>query len=241
MIKNFLTSSRISALLAVLLIFSVLNSSLASAHSGSKHNVMDEGLEWEFEFESFEDIPKELLDPNYYSEDEIIKIPEEYLNPYHEDALYTTNNPYGNDYNGGFQTFAIGAAAGVYFIPGIGQIAITVTGALVIGGATIAAGSWLYNQVSAYFTEKAYQDAKKDGKKTANHSTSTSRSLPTTGKAHSSKDKIKDGKVEQRRYYDKNGKADVDIDYTDHGNPKLHPKVPHRHDWINGKRSLKWY
>lgn len=45
----------------------------------------------------------------------------------------------------------------------------------------------------------------------------------------------KDGKLKERRYFDKNGKPDMDIHYTDHGNPKKHPKVPHRHDWKNGR------
>lgn len=43
-------------------------------------------------------------------------------------------------------------------------------------------------------------------------------------------------------FFDKNGRAQKDIDYTDHGNPKEHPQVPHEHkwDWIdpnNPKRS----
>ena len=29
----------------------------------------------------------------------------------------------------------------------------------------------------------------------------------------------------------KKGRAKKDIDYTDHGNPKDHPKVPHEHFW----------
>lgn len=135
------------------------------------------------------------MNPNYYVEDEIIYIPEEYLNPYHPDALGITFT-YENTGNGEFQTFAIPAAAGVYFIPGIGQVAITATGAVIIGGAVIAAESWLYNQVSAYFAEKAYEKAKNDGTKTSNHSTqstSTKISLPTTEKALSSKD-LKDSK-----------------------------------------------
>lgn len=37
-----------------------------------------------------------------------------------------------------------------------------------------------------------------------------------------------DGKVVRRRYYDENGNAYKDIDYTDHGFPKTH-KVPHVH------------
>ena len=40
----------------------------------------------------------------------------------------------------------------------------------------------------------------------------------------------------QERYYDENGEAKMDVDYTNHGNPKRHPKVPHRHRWVNGRR-----
>lgn len=39
--------------------------------------------------------------------------------------------------------------------------------------------------------------------------------------------------VKQRRYYDKNGKVDLDIDYRIAGKYKF----PHRHTWSNGKRS----
>lgn len=37
--------------------------------------------------------------------------------------------------------------------------------------------------------------------------------LPKTGKKYSSKDLIVNGKVKQRRYYGKNGKVELDIDY----------------------------
>lgn len=39
------------------------------------------------------------------------------------------------------------------------------------------------------------------------------------------------GNLEKERYYGNDGKALVDIDYTDHGNPVGHPKVPHKHKW----------
>ncbi|MFJ5766787.1 hypothetical protein ACIP9C_15655 [Lysinibacillus sp. NPDC093210] len=107
------------------------------------------------DFESINDIPKELLDPNYYSEEEIIYIPESYLNPNHPDSLGTVGYS-GNDL---IQSYAIAAAAGIYAIPGIGQVTITVTGAIIIGGAVIMAGSWLYNQVSVYFSKKAAEKA----------------------------------------------------------------------------------
>ncbi|MFS0878981.1 hypothetical protein [Metabacillus niabensis] len=139
-------------------------------------------------FDSFEDIPKELLDPTYFSEDEIIKIPEEYLNLNNPEVLYITyvNENVGN---GQIQTFAIGAAAGVYFIPGIGQVALTVTGAIVIGGATIAAGSWLYNKVSAYFSKKAAEEA--------------AEKIPNSLKSS-------DMKVDLKKFKDKNGKTPAD-------------------------------
>ncbi len=40
------------------------------------------------------------------------------------------------------------------------------------------------------------------------------------------------------RYYGADGLPEKDIDYTDHGNPKTHPKVPHIHPWkwVNGKK-----
>ncbi len=41
----------------------------------------------------------------------------------------------------------------------------------------------------------------------------------------------KNGKIFQERYYDKDGLPYLDIDYTDHGNPKQHPFVPHEHGW----------
>lgn len=37
------------------------------------------------------------------------------------------------------------------------------------------------------------------------------------------------GNLNSERYYDDDGKAYLDIDYTNHGNPKTHPKVPHEH------------
>lgn len=224
--------SKVAGVLACLLMFSFTTSSFASDGTQVQTNFENLSLQ---DFYSFEDIPQELLDPNFYSEDEIIYIPNEYLNPHHPDSIGLTFIP-GNTGGGEFQTFAIGATAGIYFIPGIGQIALTVTGALVIGGVTIAVGSWLYNQVAGYFAGKAYADAKNKGTKTNEHSSTSSSSLPVTGKEYSSKDRVSGGKVVQRRYYDKSGKADLDIDYTNHGNPAKHPKVPHRHDWVNGSR-----
>ena len=45
------------------------------------------------------------------------------------------------------------------------------------------------------------------------------------------------GNLVQERYYGEDGNAYLDIDYSDHGNPKTHPTVPHQHHitWQDGE------
>ena len=47
----------------------------------------------------------------------------------------------------------------------------------------------------------------------------------------------KKGNKLSERYYDASGRAYLDIDYSDHGNKRSHPVVPHQHtiSWENGK------
>lgn len=60
------------------------------------------------------------------------------------------------DKSPGFQTNAIPAiVAGTYLIPGVGEVMITATGVILIGGAVIAGGTWLYNTVANWFSERA--------------------------------------------------------------------------------------
>lgn len=50
--------------------------------------------------------------------------------------------------------------------------------------------------------------------------------------------RIEGNYVVSERYYNEMGDVYLDIDYTDHGNPKTHPHVPHIHRWkkgLNGK------
>lgn len=54
------------------------------------------------------------------------------------------------------------AAPGVYFIPGIGQVLLTVTGVIIVGGIVICAGTWVYNQVVKYFKEHSKNKSKKN-------------------------------------------------------------------------------
>ncbi len=48
------------------------------------------------------------------------------------------------------RNFAI--PAGVYFIPGIGEVLIEATGAIIVAGAVIAVGSWIYNTIVDWLT-----------------------------------------------------------------------------------------
>lgn len=45
------------------------------------------------------------------------------------------------------------AAAGVYLIPGVGEVALAATGAIILGGVTIGAGHWAYKTITSYFKE----------------------------------------------------------------------------------------
>ncbi|WP_314595171.1 hypothetical protein [uncultured Selenomonas sp.] len=63
-------------------------------------------------------------------------------------------------------------------------------------------------------------------------STNNSKDFKRTGKPNSSIDRVDEkGRIITRRWYDGNGRAKKDVDFTDHGNPKTHPEVPHEHTW----------
>ncbi|TKI57748.1 hypothetical protein E8L90_21210 [Brevibacillus antibioticus] len=92
----------------------------------------------------------------------------------------------------------------------------------------------------------AYEKAKDEGTPAPVHEVVEDAPLPVKdAPPWSSKDRVDDGELVQRRYYDQNGKVELDIDYNDHGNPKQHPKVPHRHDWywppVGPPSRGKWY
>lgn len=46
-----------------------------------------------------------------------------------------------------------GTAAALYFVPGIGQVLITVTGVVIVAGVVVCAGTWVYNQAIKYYKE----------------------------------------------------------------------------------------
>ena len=47
--------------------------------------------------------------------------------------------------------------------------------------------------------------------------------------------------MQTRRFFDYEGNPIKDVDYTDHGKPKKHPKDGHVHSWVNGVRIKKWH
>lgn len=53
--------------------------------------------------------------------------------------------------------------------------------------------------------------------------------IPITSTPNSVVQKRNGDKVITERYYNEKGEPYLDIDYTDHGNPKRHPIVPHKH------------
>ena len=85
-------------------------------------------------------------------------------------------------------------------------------------------------------TASSYEEAKKTGKKAPkhkNHNKGEGR-FPTEGDSESSMDLIDtDGSVKQRRYFGKDRKPELDIDYHHGGTGHV---FPHEHPWINGVR-----
>ena len=60
-------------------------------------------------------------------------------------------------------------------------------------------------------------------------------SVPMKGTPNSVTQVYRNGNKVTERYFDENGNAYLDIDYTDHGNPVTHPIVPHEHDITHDK------
>ncbi|WP_342415161.1 WXG100 family type VII secretion target [Paenibacillus sp. FSL R10-2782] len=65
----------------------------------------------------------------------------------------------------------------------------------------------------------------------SNHTSTTTNPHPAKGEPNSSIDILdkNTGEIKTRRYYDENGRATRDVDYTNHGNSKQHPEWPHEH------------
>lgn len=103
------------------------------------------------------------------------------------------------------------AAAGVYFIPGIGEIAIAATGVIVLGGVAVVAGSWLYDTITDWLSDSdARAIAKIKGK-------IPSRLRDDNGDVDLGKF---DQKVSGKTRYKEKGGWTIDKDTADHGRSK---------------------
>lgn len=143
-----------------------------------------------------------------------------------------------NTSTGGRVKRSVAGAIAVYSVPGLGQVALLATGAVVVGGVVWEVGTWVGEKFAEWLesneAQKDYEDAKDNGTKTDNHSEQEGGALDKEGAPLSSKDLYdKNGELKQRRYYDKKGNADMDIDYK-HGG--VGHTFPHRHDWNRGQR-----
>lgn len=78
---------------------------------------------------------------------------------------------------------------------------------------------------------EAYADVKWQRKALEKRVSGEMHSIPYRGVPNSAYDNYKDGILQRRRYYGNDGRPRLDIDMTDHGNPKEHPVVPHYHNW----------
>ena len=88
--------------------------------------------------------------------------------------------------------------------------------------------------------KEAYTDVNWQRKALANRTKGTVHSVPYMGTPNSVFDNYKDGAIQSRRYYGKDGKPKLDIDMSNHGNAKEHPVVPHYHNWyLTDKGTLK--
>lgn len=79
--------------------------------------------------------------------------------------------------------------------------------------------------------QQAFKDRKASVVKKSVETVKNSK-IPTTYTPNSIIRRVDDnGTVISERVFGPDGRAVKDIHYTDHGNPKLHPKVPHEHIW----------
>ena len=100
-------------------------------------------------------------------------------------------------------------------------------------------GQMKYNDSEKWKTiSEAYTDVIWQKKALKNHNTGESHSVPYQGAPNSVYDNYKDGIIQRRRYYGNDGRPRLDIDMTDHGNPKEHPVVPHFHNWYLDKGGI---
>ncbi|WP_413536998.1 T7SS effector LXG polymorphic toxin [Carnobacterium divergens] len=109
-------------------------------------------------------------------------------------------------------------------------------------GKTIIGAGWLLNQLNNLQVSKVQEEVTSNKGKTydntpsKNHKKVNEKDAEITGDPDSSVDIYNNnGDLVRRRWFDSDGRAIRDIDYTNHGHPKNHPEVPHEHNWTYDK------
>lgn len=106
------------------------------------------------------------------------------------------------------------AAAGAYFIPGVGQILLTTTGVIILAGVTIKNSHWAYRTIVRWLNAPAASISRKYN---------ISRNLPTdTGnvKLGLFRDKHGNTPISKKSGLFKNGRYTIDKDNAQHGNKR---------------------
>lgn len=85
------------------------------------------------------------------------------------------------------------------------------------------------------YNKAGSSDVRKVDKINKIDTTDNKNKLGIKGEPNSVTKNYKHGRMIQERYYDENGDVYLDIDYTDHNNPKYHPIVPHQHNWYRNE------
>lgn len=99
-----------------------------------------------------------------------------------------------------------------------------------------------YNKLNAYKElQGVYRDVSWQKKCLENTHKTNEKKVPIHNTPNSVVEKIIDNKIVTRRFFGKNGKVKLDIDFTNHGNPKKHPIVPHAHSWKPTQKNKEKY
>ena len=107
---------------------------------------------------------------------------------------------------------AIGA--GIYFIPGIGEVVIAATGAITVAGVTITVGTWLYKTITNWL------------------SNSSKRKIAKIRASIPKRLRKKNGDVNLGKVIDKLGQNDLLIITADHGNDPTYQGTDHTREYV---------
>lgn len=131
----------VSLLLALVMLFSISTTAFASMPPSQANDetvtVDDNGI---------------YINGSYYTKEQFISL----LN-----TAQTVEVKHNNRMRAAAVAPAVGLIAGTWYIPGIGQIIVTAAGTILIAGAVVAVGSWVYNAVVEWFAKKAFNDSAK--------------------------------------------------------------------------------